>query len=373
MQETVDPSELKEKEKESTFWTTRNIGIGVVALMVILVIFGLINDSGAEASAFGPQQSFGILAVLSFLGGLLSFLSPCTLPILPAYFAFAAKSSRSQIAVNTMVFMLGVATVFSLFGASASTLGVLLRNSQDLILLLGGILIVIFGTMSLIGQGFTGMSADSGAGTNENMSPVGSFVFGMTFAAGWSSCIGPILGIMLTMAATTASVARGTILLFIFAMGLGLPLILVSTFIGRASRQSLIWRILRGKGWFLNIPAVVVSLVWGAAVWLVLYGIARHVHFNMLEGSGLGIAAIIGLGVVAFVGALLYNYTLGEGNAKTPLHLHSTSIFSGVLFLAMGYFMLNGSLSQITAWFNRLTAETELFAEAEFWLFSLFQ
>ena len=371
MQETVDPSELK--EKNNSFWTTRNIGIGIIGLVIIMVIFGLINDLGAETSPFGPQQSFGILAVLAFLGGLLSFLSPCTLPILPAYFAFAAKSSRSQIAANTMVFMLGVATVFSLFGAGASTLGVLLRNNQDLILLIGGVLIVIFGTMSLIGKGFTGMSAESSSATNENMTPGGSFVFGMTFAAGWSSCIGPILGIILTMAATTASVARGTILLFIFAMGLGLPLILVSTFIGRASRQSLIWRILRGKGWFLDVPAVSVAIIWGAAIWMVLYGVARYVGVNVGGAASISVGVVIGLGLIAIVGAILYNYTLGEGNNKTPLHLHSTSIFSGVLFLAMGYFMLNGRLSQITAWFNRLTAETELFAEAEFWLFSLFQ
>ncbi|MFT5193567.1 MAG: cytochrome c-type biogenesis protein [Cellvibrionaceae bacterium] len=372
MQETVDPSNLK--KDDNSIWTGRNLGIAVVGLIAILIIFGIINDMGAEASPFAPQQSFGVLAVLAFLGGLLSFLSPCTLPILPAYFAFAAKSSRSQIALNTMIFMLGVATVFSFFGASASTLGSLLRNNQGLILLIGGILIVVFGTMSLIGQGFTGMSAES-AGTNENMTAGGSFIFGVTFAAGWSSCIGPILGIMLTMAATTASVARGTILLFIFAMGLGLPLIIVSTFIGRASRQSFIWRVLRGKGWFLNVPAIAVSAIWGIAIWMVLYGIARYtnINFSSTPISELSSVAIFGLGAIAMIGAVLYNYTLGQGNNKVDLHLHSTSIFSGVLFLAMGYFMLNGRLSQITAWFNQLTANSDWFTVLEEGLFGLFQ
>ena len=370
MQDYVDPSELK--EENDSIWNTRNLTIGVIGLMVILLIYGIINDIGAEASPFGPQQSFGILAILAFSGGLLSFLSPCTLPILPAYFAFAAKSSRSQIAFNTMVFMLGVATVFSFFGASASALGSLLRNNQDLILLIGGILIVAFGTMSLIGQGFTGMSADTSA-SNENMSAGGSFIFGVTFAAGWSSCIGPILGIILTMAATTGSVARGTILLFIFAMGLGLPLILVSTFIGRASRQSLIWRVMRGKGWFLNVPAIIVSLIWGLAAWMILFGIARYVSVNFSDTGILATNVLVGLGVVAVVGAILYNYTIGQGNNKVDLHLHSTSIFSGVLFLFMGYFMLNGRLSQITAWFNQLTAEAEWFVFLEERLFMFFQ
>ncbi|MEM8862578.1 MAG: cytochrome c biogenesis CcdA family protein [Chloroflexota bacterium] len=371
MQDTVDPSELK--KEQSGLLSTRNIGIAILGLMVILLIFGIINDLGAESTPFGPQQSFGVLATLAFLGGLLSFLSPCTLPILPAYFAFAAKSSRSQIAVNTMVFMLGVATVFSFFGASASAIGSLLRNNQDLILLIGGILIVVFGTMSLIGKGFTGMSADETA-SGENMTVGGSFVFGMTFAAGWSSCIGPILGIILTMAATTASVARGTILLFIFAMGLGLPLILVSTLIGRASRQSLVWRMLRGKGWFIDVPAISIALVWGLTAWIVLFGIARYTNVNFLQSNtALTTSVVIGLGILAIAGAILYNYTIGDGNKKVDLHLHSTSIFSGILFLAMGYFMLNGRLSQITAWFNQLTADAEWFTILEENLFMLFQ
>lgn len=371
MQETVDPSELKEDKKNPL--STQNIGFGIFGLMAILLVFGIINDVGAESTPFGPQQSFGVLAVLAFLGGLLSFLSPCTLPILPAYFAFAAKSSRSQIAVNTMVFMLGVATVFSFFGASASALGSLLRNNQDLILLIGGILIVVFGTMSLIGKGFTGMSTEEAAGGGD-MSVGGSFIFGITFAAGWSSCIGPILGIILTMAATTASVARGTILLFIFAMGLGLPLILVSTLIGRASRQSLVWRILRGKGWFIDVPAILIALVWGLTAWLVLFGIARYVNVNVISSNtALATGVVLGLGAIAVIGAILYNYTVGDGNTKVDLHLHSTSIFSGILFLGMGYFMLNGRLSQITAWFNRLTADAEWFAILEENLFMLFQ
>ncbi len=72
MQDYVDPSELK-KEDPSSIWTSRNLGIAVVGIIAILIIFGIINDIGAESSPFGPQQSFGVLAVLAFLGGLLSF------------------------------------------------------------------------------------------------------------------------------------------------------------------------------------------------------------------------------------------------------------------------------------------------------------
>lgn len=375
MQDAVEQLKTDKKGEGRGLFSGRNIAIGVGILLAILIVYGIIDEATAEASPFGPQQSFLVLATLSFLGGVLSFLSPCTLPILPAYFAFATKSSRSQIAVNTFAFILGLATVFALFGASASALGSLMRQNQDLILLIGGGLIVVFGAMSLLGKGFTGVSAANdagGAGGDDSSGLGGSFVFGMTFAAGWSSCIGPILGIMLTLAATTASVSRGIILLFIFALGLGLPLLLVSTFIGRASRQSLIWRILRGKGWFVNVQQIAIAAVWAVAVWLILIGIANYLTFNFNLLPELSGIQMVGLLLLTLIGAAVYAFTLG-GNERTELHLHTTSLFSGVLFLVMGWFMLSGELSQITAAVNQLTAESEWFVRLEEGLYGLFQ
>lgn len=372
MQDAIEQIKKNEKQGGRNWFSGRNIAIGVGILLAVLIVYGIIDDATAESSPFGPSQSFLVLASLSFLGGVLSFLSPCTLPILPAYFAFAAKSSRSQIAVNTMSFVLGLATVFALFGASASALGSLLRQNQDFILLFGGALIVIFGAMSLLGMGFTGMSADDSGGTGDNSSLGGSFVFGMTFAAGWSSCIGPILGIMLTLAATTASVSRGIILLFIFALGLGLPLVIVSTFIGRMSRQSLVWRILRGRGWFLSVNQMLVATVWAFAIWLILIGVANYLHFNFELLPELAAGQMFGLFALVLAAAAVYVFTIGGGNTKTELHLHSTSLVSGVLFLAIGWFMLSGELSQITAAVNQLTANSEWFVRLEEGLFELF-
>ncbi len=352
---------------------TRYLGYGVAALMIAMLIFGVVNELiNPVDNPFGPQQSFLVLATLAFFGGVLSFLSPCTLPILPAYFAFASQSSRGQIATNTTIFMLGVATVFSLFGASASTLGKVLRQNQDLILLIGGALIVVFGTMSLLGKGFTGMSKEESTQTRDVNSFGGTFLFGMTFAAGWSSCIGPILGIMLTVAATTNSVIRGTILLFIFAMGLGLPLIIVSTFIGRLSRNSPIWRFLRGKGWFISTPRLIISLVWALAVWQILLGTTGYLFDNIASFDGQAIMPLHTYGILALsiAGAVLW--TFYKGTEKIDLFLHSTSIVSGVLFLAMGVFMLSGQLTLITAWANELTANSEWFANLEEGLFNIF-
>ena len=250
------------------------IGLGI--LIVAFLIIGTINQqSTADQPVFGIQsQSFLVLALLSFLGGLLSFASPCTLPILPAYFAFAFQSGRKQIALNTVVFMLGLATMFSLLGAGASVVGRLLLQNQQVILLIGGSLVLIFGAMSLLGKGFRGMNQQTESTRNTSLG--GSFIFGLTFAVGWSSCVGPILGSVLTLAAQTGSVIRGVMLLFIYALGLGLPLIIVSTFFGRASRKSLFWRILRGKGWDWHTHVAVVGLLWSFVIWRILVAFTEY-------------------------------------------------------------------------------------------------
>lgn len=106
--------------------TTQLIVIGVVIVVGLFLVIGSLSQSAAPEPefSFGLQsQSFLVLAILAFVGGLLSFVSPCTLPILPAYFAFAFQSGRSQIAANTMAFMLGLATMFSVLGAGASIIG----------------------------------------------------------------------------------------------------------------------------------------------------------------------------------------------------------------------------------------------------------
>ena len=254
---------LKSETPLRTLSVGRILVLGTMALVLIFLIVGTLNQSIAPEPtfAFGLQtQPFLVLAILSFGGGLLSFLSPCTLPILPAYFAFAFQSGRRQIALNTFAFMLGLATMFSLLGAGASAVGSLLRNSQGLIMLIGGALILVFGVMSLMGSGFTGMKTEE-SDIARRTTLGGSYIFGLTFAVGWSSCVGPILGTVLTMAATTSSVLRGGMLLFIYALGLGLPLLVVSTLFGRASRQSLFWRVLRGKGWEVSTHVAAIGLV----------------------------------------------------------------------------------------------------------------
>ncbi|MEW5986073.1 MAG: cytochrome c biogenesis CcdA family protein [Chloroflexota bacterium] len=327
----------------------RLILMGVALLILIFLIIGTLNDRSTPASefSFGLQtQPFLALAFLSFVGGLLSFASPCTLPILPAYFAFAFQSGRKSIALNTLVFMLGLGTMFSLLGAGASAVGRVLLQSKDLILIIGGSLVVAFGVMSLLGKGFTGFQREDAAG---EASLGRSFLFGLTFAVGWTSCVGPILGTVLTLAATTGSVLRGMMLLFIYTLGLGLPLILVSTFFGRASRQSLFWRLLRGKGWQWNTYTLVVGLIWALAIWRILVAVAQYAFtLDFMAGRTFTAAHEIGLLVAAVAGVALWVYT-GGGNVKTTLHLHSTQLVSGALFIILGLLLLSGQLASFNS------------------------
>ncbi|MFN2222610.1 MAG: cytochrome c biogenesis CcdA family protein, partial [Candidatus Promineifilaceae bacterium] len=228
-----------------------------------------------------------------------------------------------------------------------SALGRVLRQNQGLIMLIGGALIIIFGVMSLLGRGFTGVKDQNQEAQARNQTIGGSYLFGMTFAVGWSSCVGPILGTVLTMAATTGNVLRGMMLLFIYAIALGLPLVVISTFFGRASRQSLLWRALRGKGWTVNVSTFLVALVWALAIWRILVAVAEYAFFNFDYFSGLefGAGYEIGLLLVAIVGAALWVLTSPGERRRTVLHLHTTQLISGALFILMGLLLLNGTLA----------------------------
>ena len=330
--------------------STRHLAaLGLIILVIVFFIVGRSGQAAAPDQTTGlAAQSFLVLAFLSLFGGVISFVSPCTLPILPAYFAFATQSGRGRIAFNTVAFMLGVATMFSLLGASASALGRLLLQNQGLLLLLGGAIVMVFGVMSLLGKGFTGLKAQSN--TNHSATPGGSFMFGLTFSVGWSSCVGPILGVVLTLAAATGSVVRGMILLFIYALGLGLPLIIVSTFFGRASRKSLFWRLLKGKGWQWHTHSFVVALVYALAGWRILVAVIDYAFntFDLFAGRPFTAVHEIGILLIVVAAAALWVFT-NPGSRRTVLELHSTQTVSGILFILMAILMLSGALASFNA------------------------
>ena len=178
----------------------------------------------------------------AFAAGLISFLSPCVLPLVPGYISIISgfsldqlkdeqqKSSlRRTLLINSAIFILGFSITFMAEGASASWIGQVVASRMRLLYRLAGLVIIVFG-VHLLGivkinflyqdKRFHNVAKPRGA--------VGALVLGLAFAFGWTPCIGPILAGILTMASTKETVSQGVLLLAVYSMGLGIPFILTS-------------------------------------------------------------------------------------------------------------------------------------------------
>lgn len=280
---------------------------GIAAILVVSLIILSMNTGSDAAFATASNTNMVVFAPVAFLAGIFSFLSPCTLPILPAYFAFTFQARRERVLLMTVAFFLGLATTMVLLGATATAISQFLFPQLDRITQIGGILIIIFGVMSMLGKGFNGIPILDRPST----SFIGSYVYGATFALGWTACVGPILGTLLTLLTTQGvAVLQGAVLAFIYALGLGLPLILVAGYFSRLGSGSRFWQFMRGRAFELPL-----------------------------------------------------------GN-KT-LHLHSTSVISGLLLIVMGILLATGQMTAITAW-SQTTPLADWAVGLETWLESLF-
>lgn len=192
-----------------------------------------------------PDLSLGSLG-LALSAGLLSCVSPCTLPLVPAYLSYISGVSadrlraempgpaRRQVLLNAMAFVLGLSIVFTLLGASASALGHFLQVYQDWLARIGGVLIVIFGLqmLGILRIGLLAQEARLDFTRRPAQGYAGSVIMGAAFGVGWTPCVGPFLGAVLTLAAQTQSVGQGMVLLFAYALGLGAPFIAAGLAIG---------------------------------------------------------------------------------------------------------------------------------------------
>ena len=182
--------------------------------------------------------------LVALFAGLLSFLSPCVLPIVPPYLAYMSGVSVNDLSdeqkgnrkalLTALFFVLGLSTVFLLLGFTASIFGRFFLQNQTWFVAGAGIMVMIFG-MHFLGVyriGFMDREARIDAG-DQGGSAFGAYLLGLAFAFGWTPCIGPQLGTILTLAASEADVARGTMLLAVYAAGLGIPFLLVAAYLPR--------------------------------------------------------------------------------------------------------------------------------------------
>jgi cytochrome c-type biogenesis protein len=182
---------------------------------------------------------------VALMAGVISFLSPCVLPIVPPYLAYmsgvslneiqGSQAARRKATVAALFFVLGLSTVFLFLGFTASAFGVFFLQNQELFAQISGVVVIAFGAhfLGIFRIPFLDREARLEAG-DQGGSSFGAYVLGLAFAFGWTPCIGPQLGAILSLAASEASVTRGTLLLGIYALGLGLPFLLAAMFLTRA-------------------------------------------------------------------------------------------------------------------------------------------
>lgn len=178
---------------------------------------------------------------LAFAAGVLSFLSPCVLPLVPSYLAYIGGGSANRLTAirNSVLFVLGFSVVFIALGASASLVGSLLLDNRSWLIRLGGLLVILFGLMLLglfkVPFLYRSMKAEY---RGETSTPLGATVMGMSFAIGWTPCVGPVLGAILTLAGASGTLSHGASLLAVYALGLAIPFLLAAIGLGAFTRFS---------------------------------------------------------------------------------------------------------------------------------------
>lgn len=201
------------------------------------------------------EQTAALGVLIAFSAGLLSFLSPCVLPLVPSYVTFITgmnledlQRSRRTTFVHATLFVAGFTLIFLALGAGATLFGQFMLRYRDVISRVGGVLVIVFGLylLGVLNLGFLARDTRLHL-ANKPLGYAGTLAVGIAFGAGWSPCIGPILGAILTLAANEASLGRGLSLLFAYSMGLAVPFIVAALAVERfldvfaRMRKHMVW------------------------------------------------------------------------------------------------------------------------------------
>jgi cytochrome c-type biogenesis protein len=189
-----------------------------------------------------------LLLLAALAAGMVSFASPCVLPLVPAYLGFitghsaedlqaAEGRARARIVTLGLAFVLGLALIFALLGASASVLGQTLLQHQERLYQVGGVIVVIFG-LQMLGIAripfFFRSARVAEVKPNTGGTHAGAFVMGLAFGAGWTPCVGPFLSALLGLASQQETVGQGVVLLLVYALGLGVPFLIAGMAVNRS-------------------------------------------------------------------------------------------------------------------------------------------
>jgi len=212
----------------------------------------------------------------AFGGGIISFLSPCVLPLVPGYMSYVAgdtlahrghaneRSRRLAVLGLSLCFVAGFSSVFIALGAGASALGQLLLRYKYEANIVGGSIVILFGLFMIGMVKLPWLQHDLRFhGQIKGARPLGAYLIGLAFAFGWSPCIGPVLGVILTMSAAAATVSSGVALLGAYSLGLGIPFVVTALFTGALLRRL---KPMRRWGRWLQIGAGAAMVFMGIAM-----------------------------------------------------------------------------------------------------------
>jgi cytochrome c-type biogenesis protein len=221
----------------------------VLALLTVLVFFtGIASGQeldlppGVEAiQEYNQRYAQEFLQTVSiplvFLAGILSIISPCILPLIPAFFSYTFKEKK-KITKMTLTFFVGFSMIFVIMGMIAGYLGeslTVLRGDITYLVAIAGIGLVFFGLLAFLGRGFSSFIK---VNRKTESDFIGVFLMGIFFAIGWSACLGPIIGGILLIVGLLGSVAYGALLLFVYSLGIMAPLLIISLFYDRLNLEN---------------------------------------------------------------------------------------------------------------------------------------
>jgi cytochrome c-type biogenesis protein len=205
---------------------------------------------------------------IALLAGVITFLSPCVLPLVPGYLGYVAGSAapRSRVIAGSLLFVLGFTTVFVLLGVLAGTAGLLFLSQNTWVQVVLGALVVIFG-LAMIGQ-FKFLQQSIKLPVSPKLGLAGAPLLGVVFALGWTPCIGPTLSAVLVLASDSGDPVRGAILATVYSLGIGIPFVLIAAGFNWATKSvGFVKRHIRGFNLFGGGMLVLIGVLLMTGIW----------------------------------------------------------------------------------------------------------
>lgn len=271
----------------------------------------------------------------AFLGGLASFLSPCVFALVPAYIGYLSgrtvgsqENNRLYALSHGLVFVLGFSTVFILLGLGASAIGSLLFDLRPYLTKIGGVIVIIFGLhmTGIIRISFLEYDVRRQQTPDRRMGYLSSFLLGVFFSAGWSPCVGPILGTILTLSLNTASLTQGFWLLLTYSAGLAIPFLIAAVEIG------LVTSAIKKYGAFMRYVEIAMGIIMIIVGFILFFGRFEQIanlgfFFTSIDEVKVGTYLLIILGALIVLGLIPATIARSKGRKFYDWWFYGAALF----------------------------------------------